>query len=272
MPVSFSFFIYFLSYLKVVNLSISKEIVSFNFEDLEKKASDPLAKILFLCNPHNPIGHVLTKEELTKIGEICLKHKVIVVSDEVHLDIIYKGHKHRPFASISDEFARNSVTCMSPNKTFNLGGLQAASIIIPNEKHRKAFELTLSKSGFEQLNPFGLVAVQTAYYEGEEWLEQLLEYLQENLNFIEKFLEEKLPEVELVKTEGTYLAWLDFRKLGLFKNELHDFLVEKVKIVLDDGFVFGDEGDGFQRFNFACPRSVVEEALSRIEKAVHARD
>lgn len=242
-----------------------------DFEDIEKKARDPLAKIMFLCNPHNPVGRVWSKEELIKVGEICLKNNVVVISDEVHLDIIYEGYKYTPFASISNEFALNSVTCTSANKTFNLGGLQAANIIIPNERLRKAFELALSKNGFEQLNPFGLAAVEAAYNDGEEWLGQCLEYLEENLNFMDNYLKEKLPEVELVRPEGTYLAWLDFRKLGMYKDELHNFLIEKARVVFDDGYVFGEEGDGFQRLNFACPRIVLEEALNRMEKAIHSQ-
>jgi cystathionine beta-lyase len=240
-----------------------------DLEDLEEKARDPLAKIMFLCNPHNPVGRVWSREELTKVGEICLRNNVIVISDEVHLDTVYKGHQYTPFASISTEFALNSIASTSVNKAFNLGGVQAANLIVSNEKLRQAFERELSKNGYEQLNPFGLVAVEAAYNHGEEWLEQCLAYLEENLNFLDNYLKEKLPEVELVRPEGTHLAWLDFRKLGMYRDELHNFIIEKAGVVFDDGYVFGDGGDGFQRLNFACPRSVLEDVLNRVERAIH---
>lgn len=240
-----------------------------DYKDLEEKAKDPRVKIFILCSPHNPVGRVWTKEELTKLGEICIKNNIIVISDEIHSDLILKGYRHTPFATISEEFAQHSVTCTAPSKTFNLAGLQTSSIIIPNERLRTDFSQTLESNHVTNPNAFGIVALRTAYNEGEEWLEQLLEYLNKNVCFIDKFIKEKMPEVKFIKPEGTYLAWLDFAAIGKDEKELEIIIQKKAKVALDEGYIFGKGGERFERINFACPQSILEKALDRIEKAIH---
>ncbi|MFA9398216.1 MAG: MalY/PatB family protein [Clostridiaceae bacterium] len=235
-----------------------------DFEDLENKAKDPRVKLLILCSPHNPVGRVWTKDELTKLGKICLDNDVLVISDEIHSDLIYKGNKHTPFASISEEFSKNSITCMAPSKTFNLAGIQVSSIIIPNYKIRKLVTTALENDNLNMPNIFAIASFEAAYNYGEEWLEQLLEYLEGNLNFLIKFVEEKLPMVDVIKPEGTYLVWMDFRKITKDQNVLEDLMLKKAKVWLDEGYIFGDEGIGFERINIACPRSVLEDALNKI--------
>ncbi len=240
-----------------------------NFADLEEKTKDPYVKLMILCSPHNPVGRVWTKEELTKLGEICLENNVLVVSDEIHSDLILKGYKHFPFASITEEFPQHSITCTAPSKTFNLAGLQTSNIIIPNDKLRTCFSKVLASNNVELTNCFGSVALTAAYDEGEEWLDQLLGYLQENVEFIDKFVQEKMPEIKFIRPQGTYLAWLDFRAITTDAKRLEKFMREKAKIALDEGYIFGEGGQGFERINFACPRSVLEQALNRIEQALH---
>ncbi len=240
-----------------------------DFEDLERKIDDPRIKILILCSPHNPVGRVWQKEELSRLGEICLKHHLMVVCDEIHADIIFKGCKHTPFASISKEFSQNSITCTAPSKTFNLAGLQTSSIIIPNKKYYGIYNNMLDSLGLNENNYFGLIALETAYRYGEEWLSQLLFYLHENLEFLIEYFKERIPKIKVIKPEGTFLVWLDCRQLGFNVKSLNDFMLKKAKIALDDGNWFGKEGEGFMRINIACPRSFLEEGLKRIERAVN---
>lgn len=239
-----------------------------DYEDLERKM-DEKVKLLILCNPHNPVGRVWKREELIKLGEICIKHNVKVISDEIHLDLVYKGHKHIPFASISDEFANNSITCFAPSKTFNIAGLQSALLSIPNKEYYERFANALAILDMRRDNCFGAVATETAYTQGEEWLDELLEYLEENLDFLVDYIKESIPKIKVDKIEGTYLVWLDCRKLGMNKKELSEFMLKRAKVALDDGYWFGEEGEGFVRINIACPRSRLEEALKRIEVAVN---
>ncbi|PAB55844.1 MalY/PatB family protein [Anaeromicrobium sediminis] len=240
-----------------------------DFEDLENKVKDPKVKLLLLCSPHNPVGRVWTEEELKKLGNICIENNVLIVSDEIHSDLIYKGYKHVPFASISDSFAQNSIMCTAPSKTFNIAGLQVSNIIVPNKIIRQELASTLEKTTNKFPNIFGLVACTAAYEKGEEWLEQLLDYLEDNLNFIDKFLKEKMPEVKLIRPEATYLAWLDFNAVESDEKKLENIIQKKAKVALDEGYIFGKGGEGFERINFACPRSILKEALERIERAIH---
>ncbi len=242
-----------------------------DFEDLEKKAKNPSVKLMILCSPHNPISRVWTKEELTRIGQICIDNNVMVVSDEIHSDIIYKGHKHTPFASISEEFANNCIVCSAPSKTFNIAGLETSNIIIYNEKIRKEYLKTLDRMGIKGHNPFGIVATEAAYNEAEDWVEQVIDYLEENVKFVETFLEEKIPNIKLVKPEGTFLLWLDFTSLGLDGSELKSFLEKEAKIALDQGVNFGKAGIGFARLNIGCSRKTIELALARLEKAINKK-
>lgn len=243
-----------------------------DFDDFEKKANDPRAKLFFLCNPHNPVGRVWTREDLIRLGRICIKNNVIIVSDEIHSDLIYEGYKHVVFASISEEFAQNSITLNSPSKTFNLAGLQTSVIIIPNKKYYEIYQSELSSLKLTRGNVFGLVALESAYNLGEDWLEQLLEYLEGNLNYLIKFFKEKVTKIKVIKPEGTYLVWFDCRQLGLNDLELRKFMIEKAKVGLFDGYKFGQGGEGFQRINIGCPRAILKESLERIEKAVNGID
>lgn len=238
-----------------------------DYDDLEKKAKSG-AKMLILCNPHNPIGRVWTKEELTKLGNICLKYNIKVVSDEIHSDIIMKGNKHTPFASISDEFCKNSITCIAPSKTFNLAGLQAAVIIMPDENDRKKIEDILGVLDIKRNNCFSVVATEAGYRYGEEWLEQLLKYINGNIEFVNEYCKKYIPNIKPNKAEGTYFVWLDCRELHMNKKELHDFMINKAGIAFDDGYWFGIGGDGYMRMNAACPMSVIRKSLERLKKAV----
>ncbi len=241
-----------------------------DFENLEERAKDPTTKLMFLCNPHNPVGRVWTEEELLKVGEICLRNNVILVSDEIHGDLILKGYKHIPFTSLRKEFEKNTIVCTAPSKTFNLAGLHTSNIIIANEELRANFFRTArEKNANSGPNPFGIAATIAAYTEGEEWLEQVLEYIESNMNFIDQFLKEKLPQVKLIKPEGTYLAWLDFNGLGLTQDEITEVIIKKAKVALDEGHWFGLEGSGFERINVACPRSILEECMKRIGEVVN---
>jgi len=256
---------------RIVNnpLMLEKGKYIMDFEDLGKKIDDPRVKMLILCSPHNPVGRVWRKEELLKLGEICIKNNVIIVSDEIHADILFEGNKHTVFASISPEFAQNSITCNAPSKTFNLAGLQTSAIIIPNKRYYKNYNNILSSLHLSDNNVFGLVALEAAYKHGEEWLTQMLSYLNENLKFLTKFLEEKIPRIKIIKPEGTYLIWLDCRQLKLNAQELNEFMIRKAKVALDAGFWFGTEGEGFVRMNIACSRLFLKKVLERIEKAVN---
>jgi len=243
-----------------------------DFDDFEKKASDSRAKLFFLCNPHNPVGRVWTREEIIKLGRICIKNNIIIVSDEIHSDLIYKGYKHVVFASISEEFAQNSITLNSPSKTFNLAGLQTSIVIIPNRKYYNIYDNKISSLKVGRSNVFGLVALEAAYNFGENWLEQLLEYLEGNLKYLTNFFKERIPKIKVIKPEGTYLVWLDCRQLALNDLELREFMIEKAKVGLLEGYKFGQGGEGFQRINIGCPRSTLKKSLERIEKAVNEND
>lgn len=252
--------------LVVNQLIYSEGHYSINLDEMEKQIINEKVKMFILCSPHNPVGRVWSKEELTAVGNLCIKHGVIVVADEIHADFIYPGYKHQVFAEISHEFSQNCIVCTAPTKTFNLAGLQISNIFIPNEKMRKAFKLELARTGYSQPNVMGLIACQAAYEQGEEWLEELIKYLTGNLSLLRTFLTDKLPQVKLVEPEGTYLVWMDFSATELSDLELDKIFVHKAKLWLDGGTMFGKGGEGFQRMNIACPKSLLNQALERIEK------
>ena len=240
-----------------------------DLSDFEKKAADPATTLFILCSPHNPVGRVWTREELTRVGEICLRHNVLVVADEIHGDLTYSGVTFTPFAGICSEFAENAVVCTAPSKTFNLAGLHTSNIIISNPTLRRRFQKTLNRCGMGKwATPFGMVACETAYREGEAWLEQVMAYIEGNLDFLEAYIHAHIPGIRTIRPEGTYLVWLDCRGLGLDNPALKRLMMEKARIFPDEGFIFGSEGDGFERINIACPRSILEEALERIRRAV----
>ena len=209
-----------------------------------------------------------TVEELQKLGEICLRHQVIVVSDEIHNDFVYPGYEHTVFANVDPRFSEFTVTCTAPSKTFNLAGLQISNIFIPNENLRKAFKAEIDKTGYDEPNALGVVACEAAYRAGEDWLDQLKAYLLKNLNFLRDFLQEKLPQIHLVEPEGTYLVWLDCSELGITGKELDQFIVDKAGLWLDGGSMFGPSGAAFQRVNIACPQATLELALNKLKAAV----
>lgn len=254
----------------VVNPLILKDgRYEMDFADMERKIVDYHVKMLLLCSPHNPVGRVWTKEELLRVGEICQKHGVLVVSDEIHADFTYAGHTHRVFASVKSEFADFTITCTAPSKTFNLAGLQNSNIFIPNRQLRHAYKKELSACGCGGTNCMGMAACQAAYEAGADWLEQLKQYLAGNLAYIRQFLREKLPDIALIEPEGTYLVWLDLRKLGLTEQQQRQLIVQDAKLWLDTGTLFGQGGEGFERINIACPRTTIKQAMQRLEHAVH---
>ena len=256
---------------KVVNNSLvyKNGRYEMDFVDFEEKIISHKVKLFVLCSPHNPVGRVWNKEELLKIGDICLKHKVIVVADEIHADFVYHGHQHQVFANLKTDYQEITVTCTAPSKTFNIAGLQVSNIFIANENLRKKFKQELKKTANADINVMGLIACQAAYSQGEDWLRQVKIYIAENLEYVKTFLRDNLPQVKLVEPEGTYLLWLDFRELNLTEEELEDLIINKAKLWLDGGTMFGVEGLGFQRINIACPRKILEQALEQLVQAIN---
>lgn len=234
-----------------------------DYEDFENKIVSENVKLFILCNPHNPVGRVWTKEELDTIGDICLKHNVIVVSDEIHADFVF-ARKHTVFANVKEEYKDISIVCTSPSKTFNIAGLQVSHIFIANDELRKSFVEQVNGTGYSQLNLPGLVACEAAYKYGDEWLDAVLKVIRSNAEYVDAYLKEKLPKVKMTELEGTYLVWLDFREYGLSDIELNRMIIHKAGLWLDRGSLFGKAGEGYQRINIACPRSILTEALDKL--------
>ncbi|WP_420631645.1 MalY/PatB family protein [Candidatus Leptofilum sp.] len=239
-----------------------------DFDDLAKKAADPDVKMVILCSPHNPVSRVWSREELTRFGEICLDNDVLVVSDEIHCDLLFSGVEFTSFANISERFAQNSIVCTAPSKTFNLAGMKLSNIIIPNEALRTPLVKTMSQAGLHNTNSFSVVATEAAYNFGEEWLTAVMAYVEDNYNFMKAFLAEHLPQLHLLPAEGTYLVWLDCRTLELTVEERKKRIFEDARVYLDEGEMFGPEGAGFERFNLACPRPLLAEALERLATVI----
>ena len=242
--------------------------------DLEKleQQIDSRTKLMILCSPHNPVGRVWSREELVALGELCLKYGIVVVADEIHSDLVFSGCRHTVFAAISPEFEQNCVVCNAPSKTFNIAGIQASTIIIPNQKIRTAYHRVLHTSELGLPNVFAVTALEAAYTFGEAWLEELLVYVEDNYRFTKAFIEQRIPEIKVIESEGTYLVWLDCRGLGLSDEQLDIYIEEKARLVLSPGRIFGTVGTGFQRMNIACPRVLLEEGLQRLETAVRAME
>jgi cystathionine beta-lyase len=234
-----------------------------DFEDFEKKIINGKVRLFLLCNPHNPVSRVWSEEELLKIGEICLRHGVWVLSDEIHADFTFVGN-HRVFAGVRPEFEQITITCTSPSKTFNLAGLQTAHVIIKNPQVRRKFRREYNASGYSQLNIMGLVATLAAYRYGHEWFESVFDYIKGNVEFVRNYVEKNMPGVKMIRHEATYLVWLDFRALGLDVEPLDELIINKSRLWLDSGKIFGKSGEGFQRINAACPRKILEEAMERL--------
>jgi len=242
-----------------------------DYEDFEKKIVDNDVRMFILCSPHNPIGRVWEEDELERLADICLKHNVLIVSDEIHEDFTYDGITHIPLITIDEKYKEITTTCTSPAKTFNLAGLQVSNILIPNGELREKYEAEKEKTGYGLLNQLALTACEAAYRYGDEWLDELLVYLQGNLDYIREYLKSELPDIKLIEPEGTYLVWLDFRELGLTEEELEDLIVNKSGLWFDAGIMFGESGAGFERINIATQRSIIKEALDRIKKGLDDR-
>ena len=241
---------------------------SIDWEDFEKKAGE--AKMFFLCNPHNPLGIVWSREDLTRMCEICIRHQVLIVSDEIHSDLIFHGKKHIPTATLSEEIAAHVITCTSGTKTFNLAGIQAAAIVFPNQELKGVYDRFWVNLDIHRNNAFSSVIMETAFNEGEEWLEQLLEYISGNFDFIREYCREHIPQIKPNLPDATYLVWLDCREPGMSNEELKNFMIHKAGLGLNEGWSFGRSLSGYMRLNAACPRSVIEKALKQLEAAVAA--
>lgn len=254
--------------LVVSELKYSDGLYKIDFEDFESKIKENNVKAFILCSPHNPVGRVWTREELERIGEICIKYGVFVISDEIHADFTFGSHRHFIFPTINKKFESTCAVCTSPSKTFNLAGMQISNIYIPDSLIRKKFETELDKVGYWEPNVLGITACRAAYSYGERWLDELKNYLSDNLDFLKKYLIENLPCIKLIEPQGTYLAWLDFRALKLDDKELQNLIEKKAKLWLDEGYMFGKGGSGFERINLACPRTTLKEALDRLKNAI----
>ena len=251
---------------KVVNSSLilKNNHYEIDFDDFERKIVQENVKMFILCSPHNPGGRVWTKQELQKISEICLAHNVLVVSDEIHSDITFGSNVHTVYGSLSEQALKNSIICTAPSKSFNLAGLQFSNIFIADEKLRKAFSEELDKTGYDEPSVFGIVAATAAYSEGADWFDSVKSYIWENILFAKNYIEENASQIKVLVPEGTYLLWLDFSKTGLSDSEINDRVLNKAKVWLDSGSMFGKEGEKFQRINCATPRIILEDALKRI--------
>lgn len=251
---------------KVVNSSLilKNNHYEIDFDDFERKIVQENVKMFILCSPHNPGGRVWTKQELQKISEICLAHNVLVVSDEIHSDITFGSNVHTVYGSLSEQALKNSIICTAPSKSFNLAGLQFSNIFIADEKLRKAFSEELDKTGYDEPSVFGIVAATAAYSEGADWFDSVKSYIWENILFAKNYIEENASKIKVLVPEGTYLLWLDFSKTGLSDSEINDKVLNKAKVWLDSGSMFGKEGEKFQRINCATPRIILEDALKRI--------
>jgi cystathionine beta-lyase len=248
-------------------LIYSKGKYEMDFADLESKM-DSTIRMLILCNPHNPTGNVWPEDVLRKVGEMCLSHDILLISDEIHSDLVYKGYRHIPSATLSDEIAANTITCMAPSKTFNLAGLSTSFLVIPDEKLKMTYEKKLDQIHVGAGNIFGFVAMEAAYSHGGEWLDQLMKYLEGNVLFLEDFVQRHIPQIRVIKPQATYMVWLDCTQLKMSPSALKEFMINQAGLGLSDGPLFGKEGEGFQRINIGCPRSVLYEALLKLQAAI----
>ncbi len=237
-----------------------------DFDDLEIKAADPLVKLAILCSPHNPVGRVWTANELRRYGEICNRHGVLVIADEIHCDLMMPGVKFQPYGLLGQAFTDNVIICTAPSKTFNLAGMHLSNMVIPNKKLHQAYDAYMARIGVAGgLNPLATTALEASYNGGEEWLEQVLDYIWANHQHVKSFMAENMPAIKVIDLEGTYLNWMDFRGLGLARPELEELTQLKAKVLFDEGHIFGPGGEGFERINLACPRAIVDTALARLK-------
>lgn len=236
-----------------------------DFEDFEKKARDPSVKMLYLSSPHNPGGRIWTRDELIHMGDICTRNGVVIVADEIHCDLILNGNEYTSFGTLPKNITDNSIICVSPSKTFNIAGLQVSCIVIKNKELKEKYNNYMKSTGYYEANVFGLEGITAAYRDGDEWLDNLIEYLNGNLKFLREYIAENLPKVKVMIPDATYLVWLDFKDLGAEPVYLHRLLKNEGKIWLDEGYLFGETGEGFERINIACPRETLRDGLERIK-------
>ena len=239
----------------------------FDFDDLKQKL-DSKTKLLILCNPHNPGGMVWRREELEELGNICLANGTVIISDEIHSDLVFKGNQHLPLPTVSDELAQNCAVCMAPNKTFNIAGLASAFLVIPNKELKKRYDHWLHAIHISDGNIFGNIALEAAYTDGSDWVDQLMAYLTENRRFLETFIRERLPKVKMLVPEATFLAWLDLSAYGMTESKMAEILVHEVGVVMNKGSMFGSGGEGYFRLNFGCPKATLQKALEQMEEAL----
>ena len=239
-----------------------------DLEDVESKIVQGDVKMLIMCSPHNPVSRVWSKEELCSLGDICLKHNVIIMSDEIHADFVYEDNKHYVLADLDEKYAQITITATAPSKTFNIAGLQVSNVFISNKDLRDRFVEEIATTGYSQINSLGIVACRAAYEHGEEWYQAMLKYVKDNIDFVDEYLKNNIPVLKMIKAEGTYLVWIDCRQLGIEDNELEDLIVNKAGLWLDGGTMFGEAGSGFQRINVACPRKTLKNALDKLRDAV----
>lgn len=255
--------------IMIENELIEKEgYYTIDFEDFEKKIRENNIKLFILCNPHNPVGRVWRKEELEKMAEICLEYDVKIFSDEIHSDLILKGYKFNSILSLDEKYKKIIIAATAPSKTFNIAGLTSSMVLIPDEDMREVYSKVSQSLSIGLLNIFGLTAIEAAYKHGEEWLEEVMSYIEDNFDYMISFIKENMPNVKCRKPEATYLGWLDFRKIFTKQDELDDFLINRAKVALNSGITFGKKGEGFVRINLGCPRTILEEALKRIKNAL----
>jgi cystathionine beta-lyase len=239
-----------------------------DFEDLENRAKDPECTMMILCSPHNPVGRIWTKDELSRLADICLDNGVLIVSDEIHFDLVYKGYKHFSMANLSDKHIDNTIICTAPSKTFNIAGIHSAYCIIRNSKLMDEYKKELGLLDLNRSNAFSMEVTQTVYEKGASYVDELTEYLEGNMNYVFDFINENIKGIIPFKLEATYLMWLDCRGLGLDSKSIEDLFFKRAKIALDSGHWFGECGNGFMRINIACPKSMLEEGLNRLKVAV----
>ncbi|MEM7292166.1 MAG: aminotransferase class I/II-fold pyridoxal phosphate-dependent enzyme, partial [Pseudomonadota bacterium] len=239
-----------------------------DFDDLEAKASDPTVKLAILCSPHNPVGRIWTRDELARFAEICVRHDIIVLADEIHGDLIMPGNEFFAYGRLEPELRTRSIVCTAPSKSFNVAGLQTANLIIEDPDLRDLARAELRATGLYTMSPFGIAATQAAYSEGDAWLDEAVAYIAANIDHVKSYLREHLPMIRTVDCQATYLLWLDFRELALDHAALKSLLIDEAKLYLDDGEKFGEEGTGFMRINLACSRQTVDRALARLSAAI----
>ena len=258
---------------RLINVPLIKgdEKYTIDFEGIERAIIEENVTLFLLCNPHNPVGRVWTEDELKRLGDICIKHNVLIVSDEIHADFVWEGHTHKVFADLGESYAEHCVVCTAPSKTFNIAGLQVSNIFIPNDSLRRRFIKEIDRAGYSQLNTMGIVGCEGAYKVGAPWLDELKEYIQDNIQFTIDYVAKYMPKIHAYRPEGTYLMWLDCSQLPLSPKERDEWIINDAKLWLDTGSMFGVDGEDFERINVACPRKILKEGLEAWRRAYEAR-